>query len=94
MPSKEAAQAFGERWSRGGPDSFWAKAVDVQGRYEELPGFDKTSSSGGILFTYPALFFGMREAHRDDGAWWLDFIRAKKRWLEDYRDHLRKGLAP
>jgi hypothetical protein len=94
FPSKEAAQAFGERWSRGGPDSFSAKAVDVQGRNEDLSGYDKTSLSGGILFTYPALFFGMREAHRDDDAWWLDFLRAKKRWLMDYRDHLRKGLAP
>jgi hypothetical protein len=94
FPSKEAAQAFGERWSRGGPDSFSAKAVDVQSRHEGLPGFDETSISGGLLFTYPALFFGMREAYRDDDAWWLDFLRAKKQWLKDYREDLRKGLAP
>ena len=89
FPSKEAAQTFGERWSRGGPESFSARAVDVQSRSEELPGFDKTSICGGFLYTYPALFFGMREAHRDDDAWWLDFLRAKKRWLIDYRDNLR-----
>jgi hypothetical protein len=48
FPSKEAAQAFGERWSRGGPDSFSARAVDVNNRSDDLPGFDKTSISGGI----------------------------------------------
>ena len=68
FPSKDAAQAFGEKWSRGGPDSFSVQAVDSNGRYEELPDFDKTSISGGILFSYPALFFGMAEAHRDDGT--------------------------
>jgi hypothetical protein len=88
FPSREAAQAFGETWSRGGADSFSAKAVDAQGRIEgSSPGFDKTSISSGILFSTPALFFGMRETQRDDDAWWLDFLRAKKRWLEDYRDH-------
>jgi hypothetical protein len=94
FPSKDAAHAFGERWSRGGPDSFSAKAVDVNDRSENFPGFDKASISGGILFTKPALFFGMRETYRDDDAWWLDFLRAKNRWLEDYRDHLRKGVTP
>jgi hypothetical protein len=63
--------------------------VDVNGRSEDLPGFDKTAISGGILFSTPALFFGMREAHRDDDSWWFDFLRAEKRWLRDYRDHLR-----
>jgi amino acid transporter len=29
FPSKEAAQAFGQRWSRGGPGSFSAKALDA-----------------------------------------------------------------
>jgi hypothetical protein len=66
FPSKEAAQAFGERWSRGRADSFRAKAVDVQSCDEDHPLFDKTSISGGILYTYPALFFGMSEAHRED----------------------------
>jgi ABC-type nickel/cobalt efflux system permease component RcnA len=91
FPSKDAAQAFGERWSRGGPDSFCAKAIDVHGWIEYQPSFDKTSISEGILFSTPALFFGMREAHRDDDAWWLDFLRAEKQWLRDYRDHLRKN---
>jgi hypothetical protein len=89
FPSKEAAQAFGEKWSRGGPESFSAKAVDAEGRYEDLPNFDRTSISSGMLFPYPALFFGMREAHREDDAWYLDFRLAKKRWLTAYRDHLR-----
>ena len=70
------------------------QAVDSNGRREELPGFDKTSISGGILFTKPALFFGMRDAYRDDKAWWREYRRAKARWLKDYRAHLRKGLAP
>lgn len=90
FPSKDAAQAFGEKWSRGGPDSFSAKAVDRNGRYEGLPGFDQRSISGGILFTYPALFFGMPEAHRGDDVWWLEFLRAKERWLRDYSGHLKK----
>ena len=94
FPSKEAAQAFGDRWSLGGPDSFSVEAVDVHGRHEGLPGFDKTSISGGMLFSYPALFFGMSEANRDSNSWFFDFLRAKKRWLENYRDHLRKGFAP
>lgn len=89
--SKEAAQAFGERWSRGGPDSFWAMAVDINGRPEDHAGFDKTTITWGILRTNPALFFGIREA---PDPWRLDFLRTKKRWLKDYRDHLKKGLAP
>ena len=94
FPSKEAAQAFGERWSRGGADSFSAKAVDVQSCDEDHPRFDKTSISGGILYTYPALFFGMSEAYKDDDAWFLDFNLAKNKWLKDYLEHLRKGLVP
>jgi hypothetical protein len=90
FPSKDAAQAFGERWSRGGPDSFSVKAVDRNERYEGLPGFDQSSICGGILFSYPALFFGMPEAHREDDAWWLEFLRAEERWLRDYSDHLKK----
>ena len=93
FPSKGAAQAFGEKWSRGGPDSFSVQAVDSNGRYEELPDFDKTSISGGIPFSYPALFFGMAEAHRDDDPWYLDYLRAQKKWLQDYSDHLR-ATAP
>ena len=63
-------------------------------RDEGLPGFDKTSISGGILFPTPALFFGMHEAYRDDAAWWLDYLRAKKNWLEDYCYHVKKDAAP
>jgi hypothetical protein len=89
--SKEEAQAFGDRWSRGAPDSFSAQAIDINDRSESLPGFDKASISGGILFATPAPFFGMRQAYRDDDAWWFDFLRAKKLWLTDYRDQLRKN---
>jgi hypothetical protein len=91
FPSKEMAQAFGERWSRGGPDSFSAHAVDAHKRCETHPKFDRTSMSGGMLDAIPALFFGMREAHREDDAWWLDFQRAKKHWLKDYLDHLKRS---
>ena len=93
FPSKDAAQAFGERWSRGGRDSFSVEAIDLQGNPEQHPRFDKSTISGAKLFAYPALFFGMSEAYRNDAAWRLDYLRAKKRWLEEYRDHLRKGLA-
>lgn len=92
--SKEAAQVFGERWTRGAEDSFRAKAIDVQGCDEEHPRFDKTSIAGGILYTYPALFYGMSEAHRDDDAWFIDFNHAQNEWLKDYLEYLRKGLAP
>ncbi len=52
--SKEAAREFGEKWSRGGADSFSVKVIDNQGRDEDHPNFDKTTISGGILYTYPA----------------------------------------
>lgn len=91
--SKEAASAFGEKWSRGSADSFWAKAIDSENRDEEHPNFDRTSISGGILYTYPALFFGLKEAHRDDDEWFLKFALAKNQWLRDYLAHLRNGLA-
>jgi hypothetical protein len=48
------------------------------------------ASNGAKRSAYPVLFFGMPEAHRDDDAWWLEFLRAKERWLRDYRDYLRK----
>ncbi len=91
--SKEAAMAFGEKWSRGGKDSYSAKFIDSQNRDEDHPSFDKTSTSGGILYTYPALFFGMKEAHRDDDAWFMEFALAKNQWLKDYLAHLKSGLA-
>ena len=89
FPSKEAAQAFGEKWSRGGEGSFKAKAIDTKNRDEDHPAFDKTSISGGMLYTYPALFFGMREAHREDDVWFLDFTLAKNQWLKDYLSYLK-----
>lgn len=92
FPSKRAAQAFGERWSRGDRDAFTAKAVDASGNDEDHPKFDKTSVGSGILYAKPALFFGMKVAYRDNDAWWLDFRRAKKSWLENYLDQLRKGV--
>lgn len=89
FPSKEAAGAFGEKWSRGEAESFRAKSIDNQNRDEDHPNFDKTTISGGILYTYPALFFGMKEAHREDDEWFLDFTLAKNQWLKDYLAHLR-----
>lgn len=78
----------------GGADSFRAKAIDSQNHDEDHPNFDPALISGGILYTYPALFFGMKEAHREDDEWFLNFALAKNQWLKDYLAHLRKGLAP
>src|SRR5262249_44439287 len=94
FPSKEAAQSFGQRWSRGGPESFSARAVDNNGNEENHPYFNQSGTAGGILYSAPALFFGMPEAYRDDGKWFLEFTRAKKAWLEDYLNQLRKGTPP
>lgn len=87
--SKEAAEAFGERWSRGSATSYRAKAVDNKDCDEDHPRFDQASIAGGILYTYPALFFGLSEAHRDDDDWFIDFTLAKNRWLKDYLSDLR-----
>lgn len=89
FPSKVAAQSFGDTWSLGDAASFTAKAVDSQNRDEDHPLFDATSVSGGLLYSYPALFFGMKEAHRDDEEWFLDFARSRNRWLRKYLAHLK-----
>ena len=89
--SKEIAQAFGKRWSRGGVDSFRAKSVDNNDCDEDHPRFDETSISSGILYTYPALFFGMNEAHKEDDEWFLDFNEAKNQWLKSYLEHLKQS---
>ena len=89
FPSKEDAAAFGERWSRGGTAAYRVKAVDKKNCNEDHPNFDQASIAGGILYTYPALFFGMKEAHRDDEDWFIDFTLAKNRWLKDYLSDLR-----
>ena len=89
FPSKEDAAAFGERWSRGGTAAYRVKAVDNKNCDEDHPNFDQASIAGGILYTYPALFFGMKEAHRDDEDWFIDFTLAKNRWLKDYLSDLR-----
>jgi hypothetical protein len=94
FPSKEAARTFGEKWSRGGSDSFRAKSIDVDSRDEDHPNFDSAAVVGGILYIYPALFFGMKEAHRDDDDWYLEFSSAKNQWLKDYLAHLKIGLGP
>jgi hypothetical protein len=93
FPTKKAAQAFGESWSRGNRDSFTAKAVDASGYDENHPRFDKNSVGGGILYATPALFFGMKEAHKDSDTWWLAFLRAKQSWLANYLDRLRNGAT-
>lgn len=91
FPSKNAAQSFGEKWSMGGADSFKAKALDGANRDEDHPQFDSTSVSGGILYSYPALFFGMNEAYRKDDEWLLSFARARNAWLKSYLTHLKNG---
>ena len=91
--SKTTAQAFGEKWSLGASDSFKAKAIDSEGRDEDHPRFDKTSISGGILYTYPALFFSMKDAHRDGDEWFLSFARARNQWLKNYLVYLERDVA-
>ena len=89
FPSKEDAEEFGKRWSRGGAAAYRAKAIDNKNCDEDHPNFDNASIAGGILYTYPALFFGIKEAHRDDDDWFIDFTRAKNLWLKDYLSDLR-----
>ncbi len=91
FPSKKDAEEFGERWSRGGAAAYRVKAVDNKGCDEDHPKFDKTSIAGGILYTSPALFVGMKEAHREDDDWFIDFTLAKSRWLKDYLSDLREN---
>jgi len=90
FPSKSAAQSFGDRWSLGGAGSFRAKACDSHNRDEDHPHFDKASIAGGILYSYPALFFGMKEAYREDDEWQIGFAAARNEWLRKYLDHLRR----
>jgi hypothetical protein len=94
FPSKQAAQAFGDRWSRGKKDCYWAKSVDASGNDEDHPRFDRSSIVGGRLYTHPAVFFGMASAHGDSDAWWIEFQRLRKQWLENYLNQLRKGVTP
>lgn len=89
FPSKDAAQSFGEMWSMGGADSFKAKALDSANRDEDHPHFDSASVSGGILYAYPALFFGMNEAISDDDGWFLSFAHARNAWLRNYLTRLK-----
>jgi len=92
FPSKEAAQAFGERWTRGDQNSFSAKAVDQNGRSEDLPGFDEKNSVSGRLYSLPALFVGMKEASGTTEDWYIRFLEAKIAWLNDYIGKLRSGV--
>jgi hypothetical protein len=94
FPSREAAQTFGERWSRGGLGSFRARDIDAEGRDENHPKFEREEGGGGILYPTPALFFGMDDPYRDDEGWYVEFLRAKKSWLENYRTQLKEGVSP
>ena len=84
FPSKEAAQLFGDTWSMGGSDSFKAKAIDSENRDEDHPNFNSAKVSGGILYSYPALFFGMKNAHGEGDEWFLSFARARNAWMKKY----------
>lgn len=94
FPSKEAAQVFGERWTRGGPASYRARDIDSAGRDENHPKFDPEDVGGGILYYTPALFFGMDDPYREDESWYIEFLRAKKAWLENYGTKLKAGVSP
>ena len=50
--------------------------------------------AGGILYATPALFFGMDDPYREDEGWYVEFLRAKKSWLEHYRAQLKEGVQP
>jgi hypothetical protein len=64
FPSKAAAQAFAERWSRGGPDSFKAKAVDAQLCDEDHPRFNVTSFGRHPLRLSCTLLWDARSTQR------------------------------
>lgn len=89
FPSKEDAEEFGKKWSLGGEAAYRATAVDDKNCDESHPKFDRASISGGILYTYPALFFGLNDVHRDDDDWILDFMQAKNSWLKNYLSDLK-----
>ncbi|MFZ3087793.1 MAG: hypothetical protein WA123_06985 [Methylotenera sp.] len=91
FPSKQAALEFGEKWSRGGKEGYKVKSVDDHGRDEDHPSFDGTSTPGGILYTYPALFFGMTEPYKDNEQWFIEFAEAKNKWLKNYLTHLKSS---
>ena len=93
FPSKQAAIDFGERWSRGGKGSYKAKSSDADGRDEDHTSFDRTSTPSGILYTYPASFFGIEEPYRDDEQWFLKFAEAKNKWLKDYLAYLKSDSS-
>lgn len=93
FPSKQEAVAFGETWSRCGKEGFKAKSVDSQGLDEDHPNFDSSTVSGGILYTYPALFFGITKPYQDSEEWFIEFSEAKNKWLRDYLGYLKVGAS-
>ena len=74
------------------------QSTDVEaprsGNDENHPKFDNTAVQSGRLYPKPALFFGMKDASKEDDGWRLNFLRAKKLWLENYLNQLRKGITP
>lgn len=93
FPSKKEALAFGETWSRCGKEGFKAKSVDSQSHDEDHPKFDSSAVSGGILYIYPALFFGMKEPYQDSEEWFMGLSEVKNKWLRDYLAHLKAGAS-
>ncbi len=91
--SEGEAQAFGEKWSKGGLDSFSVGSWDADGRMDYQPQYDASRATGGILYAKPALFFGLKAAYRDDDEWWLDFLWAKEAWLKAYRDSVPQHMS-
>lgn len=83
--SKEAAQAFGEKWCAGETSCFKALAIDHANNDENHPNFDRNSISGGILYSYPAQFFGLAEANDGSDKWLEKFCVARNDWLKRYR---------
>ncbi len=93
FPSKEAAKDFGNKWSLGGNECYSAKAIDINNYDENHPKFDANSISGGILYAYPALFFGLKTSSGNSDQWYLEFSKARNHWLHQYLKHLKNVTA-
>lgn len=94
FPSKESAQAFGAKWSKGSTDSFSVYHNDRNFYDEHHPKFNSKDIKGGILYLTPALFFGMKTASNEEGdensdIWFWKYSKVKLKWIKEYRNYLK-----
>ena len=87
--TEEDARRFGKRWSRGGDAAYWTKKIDANGRDEDHPHYDPAAGVAGLLYCYPALFFGLKAMNGDD-AWFVAYGKARNSWLNEYVAYLRQ----